>query len=102
MARSVIEATAKDKGITKGTLHAKIEALQAADHLRQHITDAAHEVRHLGNEVAHGDFVDPIDEFEAEEALALMGEVLQEVFQSPARIVRAREAREAKKSRGKE
>lgn len=102
LARSVIEASAKDKGITKGMLHAKIDALQKAGHIRQHITEAAHEVRHLGNEVAHGDFVDPIDKLEAEEILALMGEVLQEVFQSPARVARVRETREAKQAAGKE
>lgn len=99
LARAVIEASAKDKGITKGQLHAKIEALENSGHIRAHIRDAAHEVRHLGNEVAHGDFVDPIEAEEAEEALALMGEVLQEVFQSPARVARVKAAREAKKTK---
>lgn len=98
LARAVIEASAKEVGITKGVLHKKIEELEKAGHVRAHIREAAHEVRHLGNEVAHGDFVDPIAEDEAEEALALMAEVLQEVFQSPARVRRVRERREAKKA----
>lgn len=72
-------------------------AVQApGTHGRAHIREAAHEVRHLGNEVAHGDSVDPIAEDEAEEALALMAGGLQVVFQSPARVRRVREKREAK------
>lgn len=103
LARAVIEASAKQKGVTKGNLFEKIEALEKENHLRPHIKEAAHEVRHLGNEVAHGDFVDPVEAEEAEEALALMAEVLQEVFQSPARIERAKQkrlARHAAKSAG--
>jgi len=98
LARAVIEASAKDKGITKGTLYDKIEALEAQHHVRPHIKEAAHEVRHLGNDVAHGDFVDPVEAEEAEETLGLMGEVLQEVFQSPARIERAKQKRLARKA----
>lgn len=97
LARAVIEASAKEKGITKGQLFEKIEKLEAAGHIRSHIREAAHEVRHLGNEVAHGDFVETIESEEAEEVLALMAEVLQEVFQSPARVARVKAAREAKK-----
>lgn len=96
LARSVVEATAKEKGITSGVLHAKIEALEEAGHVRAHIKDAAHEIRHLGNETAHGDFIEPITREEADEILVLMGELLQEIFQSPARIERRRAARVAK------
>jgi hypothetical protein len=98
LARAVIEASAKAKGITKGTLYSKIEELEKQNHVRPHIKEAAHEVRHLGNDVAHGDFVDPIESEEAEETLALMAEVLQEVFQSPARIERAKQKRIARKA----
>lgn len=97
LARAVIEATAKEKGIVGGNLHAKIEAMHAQGLLREHIKDAAHEVRHFGNDMAHGDFVDPVDADEAAEAIALMAEVLNEVFQSPAKVTRARAARLAKK-----
>jgi hypothetical protein len=96
LARAVIEASAKAKGITKGALYDKIEALEKAGHVRPHIREAAHEVRHLGNDVAHGDFVEAVSREQAEEILLLMGEVLNEVFQSPARVTRVREAREAK------
>ncbi|WP_435746474.1 DUF4145 domain-containing protein [Nocardioides sp. SYSU DS0663] len=98
MARAVIEASAKEKGIVKGRLFDKIEQMEKDQHIRPYVREAAHEVRHLGNDVAHGDFVEPIEAEEAEEALALMSEVLQEVFQSPARVQKARNRREAKKS----
>lgn len=96
LARSVVEATAKAKEITAGALYDKIEALHAAEHIRGHIKEAAHEIRHLGNEVAHGDFVVPVTREEAEEILVLMGEVLEEVFQSPARVAKRQAARKAK------
>lgn len=96
LARSVIEATAKAKGFTTGQLFHKIEALHEAKLVREHVKDAAHEVRHLGNDMAHGDFVDSVTSEEAEEVLQLMSEVLDEVFQSPARVQRRRAARQAK------
>ncbi|MEU3649471.1 DUF4145 domain-containing protein [Lentzea sp. NPDC034063] len=93
LARSVVEATAKEKGITTGQLVAKIDQMQAQGLLRAHITEAAHEIRHLGNEMAHGDFVQPVTDEESEEILGLMGEILHEVFQSPARVARRQQAR---------
>lgn len=98
LARAVIEASAKAKGIKKGQLFDKIEELEKKGHIRPYVKDAAHEVRHLGNEVAHGDFVDPVTAEEADETLALMGEVLLEVFQSPARVAKVQAARKAKKA----
>lgn len=93
-----MEATAKDKGITSGTLAQKIDKMCERRLVREHVRDAAHEVRHFGNELAHGGFVQPVSEEEASEAVQLMEEVLNEVFQSPAKVARARAARLAKKS----
>jgi hypothetical protein len=98
VARAVIEATAKEKGITSGSLMTKINAMKDQGFLRPHITEAAHEIRHVGNDMAHGDFVDPIDPAEASSVLALMSEVLAEVFQSPARVAKIREARLAREA----
>lgn len=98
LARSVIEATAKAKGITSGSLMKKIDDMHTEGLIREYVKDAAHEVRHLGNDMAHGDFVDPVEPEEAEMVLALMDEVLNEVFQSPARVAKARAARLAKQS----
>lgn len=102
MCRSVIEATAKEKGITSGQLYTKIDSMAKQGFIRPHIKDAAHEIRLLGNNMAHGDFVDEVELEEADEVLELMGEVLAEVFQSPAKIEKRRLAREAKTSRGPE
>lgn len=95
MARSVIEATAKDKGVTRGSLIEKIDAL---GHLvRPHVRDGAHEIRLLGNDMAHGDFAQDVSREDANLVLTLMNEVLDDVYQSPARVQQAQQAREARK-----
>jgi hypothetical protein len=93
MSRTVIEAPAKAKGVTSGPLAAKINALRDADLIRPSIADQAHEVRFLGNDMAHGDIDDAPQYVDAEEVLALMGQVLNEVFQGPALMKRMRERR---------
>lgn len=92
MARTVIEATAKAKNITSGHLVAKIDALRDANLIRPDVAEAAHEVRLMGNDMAHGDHLDAVDATEADEILELMADVLEEVFQAPARLA-ARRAR---------
>lgn len=91
LARSVIEATAKDKGIKKGTLLDKIDAMSHM--IRPHIRDAAHQVRLFGNDMAHGDFVRDVSFEDADLVLTLMSEVLDDMYQSPARVKRAQDAR---------
>jgi len=93
LARSVIEATAKDKGMTTGTLVTKIDEMYEKRLIREDIRDGAHEVRYLANDAAHGDFADPVPQTDAELILTLMDEVLEEVYQSPARVARRRAAR---------
>ncbi|MFE1248811.1 DUF4145 domain-containing protein [Streptomyces sp. NPDC058766] len=94
LARAVIEATAKDKEITNGSLYAKIDQLHTSGLIREHIKEAAHEVRLGGNDVAHGDILSgPFSYEETAEILTLMDEVLLEVYQSPARVERARQQR---------
>lgn len=92
LARAVIEASAKDKGVVRGSLVAKVDQLHSAGLLRGHIKEAAHEVRFDANEAAHGD-LSPIEHEAAEEILTLMGVVLNDLFQSPARVERARQRR---------
>ncbi len=99
LARAVVEATAKDRGITTGTLEKKIDALFDQRLIREYVRDAAHEVRFGGNEVAHGDLVaEPMDTVTATEILGLMDEILDEVFQSPARV-RHRKAQRLERER---
>jgi hypothetical protein len=73
LSRSVVEATAKAKGVSVGNLIAKIDELAAQQLIRPIVQEAAHEIRHLGNDMAHGDFVDPVTREEAEETVGLMG-----------------------------
>ncbi|MBW0270447.1 hypothetical protein ATM97_05185 [Nocardia sp. MH4] len=98
LARAVVEATAKDKGFTKGTLADKIDAMQAAGRIRPHTKDAAHEIRYMGNDMAHGDFATTIEKDEADDVLNFMSEILEEIYQGPARVDRQRAARLAKKA----
>ncbi|WP_369387897.1 DUF4145 domain-containing protein [Streptomyces sp. CG1] len=92
LARAVVEASAKERGVIKGSLIAKIDELHKLGLLRGHIKEAAHEVRFGGNEAAHGDLT-PVDHEAAEEILTLMDEVLNDLFQSPARVTRAQQRR---------
>ncbi|MGJ0390531.1 DUF4145 domain-containing protein [Microbacterium sp. CGR1] len=95
MARTVVEASAKAKGITSGRLVQKIDALAEQDFIRGSTKDAAHEIRHFGNDMAHGDIEAAPSKDDAAEVLALMDEVLNEVFQGPARTARIRARRES-------
>lgn len=98
LARAVVESTAKAKGITEGSLFHKIEEMAAKGLIRAAVKDQAHEVRHFGNGSAHGDLGDPVTSEDAEEVLNLMGEVINEVWQSPERAKRLAAARAAKRS----
>jgi hypothetical protein len=86
LARSVIEATAKHKGITTGSLMHKIDAMHRARLIRDDVRDGAHEVRYLGNDMAHGDYDEPVPQADAELVVSLMDEVLEEICQAPARV----------------
>ena len=93
LARGVLEATAKDNEITKGRLAEKIDELESKGLVRPFTRDAAHELRYLGNDMAHGDFVDTIVESDCIAVLDIVDEVLNEVYQGPARVVRMKEKR---------
>lgn len=86
MARTVIEASAKEKGITKGTLLGKIDDLAKQSLIRADTKEAAHAIREFGNDMAHGDISDPVYKEDSEEVLVLMSEILNELFQGPARV----------------
>lgn len=98
LARAVVEATAKEKDITSAGILGKIDELHARGIIREAVRESAHEIRHLGNEIAHGDFADAITAEEAAENLELMTDLLNEVYQAPARTARVKAARIAKRS----
>jgi hypothetical protein len=99
MTRAVVEATAKEKGINSGSLESKINELSAKGWIRNDTKDAAHAVRLVGNDAAHGDLVALIvDEDDAKDVLDLMDNILDEVFQSPAKVARVKANRAARKA----
>ncbi|TDC45055.1 DUF4145 domain-containing protein [Actinomadura sp. KC345] len=99
MVRAVIEATAKNKGITSGNLENKIDQLALQGFIREDAKDAAHAVRLVGNDAAHGDLATMIlDKPDALDVLDLMDDILDEVFQSPAKVARVRANRAARKA----
>ncbi len=100
LTRAVVEATAKDKGFTTQGIAPKIEAMQKAGLIRQKVADAATEVRYLGNDMAHGDFTDPVTRDEAEQAIDMMTMILNEVYQEDALIKKSQAARAARKDKG--
>lgn len=94
MCRAVIEATAKDKGIENGNLYGKITKLEEERVITPATADAAHEIRHLGNDMAHGDFATTtVTDAEAAEVVEITEALLAEVYQRPARIERMRQRR---------
>jgi hypothetical protein len=98
LARGVVEATAKDKGITGRTLYDKIREMQEQGLIRPGVRNGADEIRAFGNDMAHGDIIQHVTPEEADVVLALMDEVLVEVYQSPARVARAQAARQEREA----
>lgn len=98
MARAVIEASAKEMGITTDKLIQKIEKLAEREHIRKLVAEAAHELRLAGNDMAHGDFATAeITAADSEELLELMEDFLKELFELPTRVERRRERSQQRK-----
>ncbi|WP_307866273.1 DUF4145 domain-containing protein [Mycolicibacterium sp. GESEQ-9] len=100
LSRSVIEATAKAKDIVTGSLADKIDEMAEKGLIRPNIKEFAHGIRAFGNDMAHGDFVVPVSAEEAELVIELMGEILNEVFQAPAKLEAVRAALTERKTQG--
>lgn len=83
MARTTIEATAKHHGISKGTLLVKIDKLHNDGVILESTKLAAHAIRDLGNDMAHGDLEISIGRDEASDVVELMQLILREVFELP-------------------
>jgi len=96
LARTVVEATAKDHDIMSGTLAAKIQQMAENQLIRPSIKVAADEIRLLGNDMAHGDIDQPVTQEDAAEILELMSAVLTEVYELPAKLEARRRARLAR------
>lgn len=98
MARTVIEATAKEKGVTKGTLMQKIDKLADEGKISPLMKDTAHTLRDYGNDMAHGDIKIAVDKSDAESVLRFMDLLLRDVFQIPAELERLKTSVAARKA----
>ncbi len=87
LVRSVIEATAKDRGIAEGSLVQKVNNLHANGHIRTGTKDMAHALRILGNDMAHGDITEAPTEEDANDALTIARFVLDDVYVADARRI---------------
>lgn len=85
LVRSVIEATAKDRGITTGSLVGKINQLADEGLIRAGTKDMAHTLRILGNDMAHGDIDQVPTPEDADDALMIARFVLDDVYVADAR-----------------
>ncbi|MFF6903496.1 DUF4145 domain-containing protein [Streptomyces hydrogenans] len=103
LARAVVEATAKHHGITSGNLMSKIDRMHSDGLIREITREVAHEIRHGGNEIAHGDLADePMPIEDAEAIVEFMDAVLQEVFQGPAQMKDLQRRRQEREERNSE
>lgn len=90
----------ENKGITTGNLRSKIEEMANQQLIRPHIKAVADGIRDYGNEMAHGDFADPVAGADSALIIKLMGKILQEVYESPARLARVQQAVSARRQGG--
>jgi hypothetical protein len=98
MARSVIEAVAKDNGIDSGSLFKKIDAMHGKGLITEFAKKTAHAIRTFGNDMAHGDFTVEVDAADAKGVITFMDYILREVYQAPAELQRLQDAADARKT----
>ena len=97
LARTTVQAIAKDKGIHTANLYGDIERM-ADDHvITDQLKEEAHEIRFLGNDMAHGDLGTPVDSDDAADILGFLDSLLDYVYQQPMAIQKRRELREHRK-----
>lgn len=97
VARSVIEASAKDFDIVVRGIEPKIDALAERQLIWGHLVSSAHLVRQFGNDAAHGDIVEPVTSAEAQDVLDIMDELLHQLFSTPARASRLAASRQQRR-----
>ncbi|MEV6543399.1 DUF4145 domain-containing protein [Streptomyces sp. NPDC051665] len=99
LARAVVEATAKEKSITTGSLMQKIDEMANRGIIRELTKETAHAIRDGGNEIAHGDITnDPMPLEDATAIVEFMDSLLEEVFQHPAKLNRLRQSHQSRKN----
>lgn len=102
MARTAIEAMAKNKKITDGNLYQKIDAMAEKNIITDQLAEEAHQIRLLGNDMAHGDLDEPVSREDATEILGFLDSVLNYVYQQPAAVERRKNLRKERKQTKKQ
>lgn len=97
LARTTVEAIAKDNGISSGTLQTKIETMAQKNIITNQLKDEAHEIRFLGNDMAHGDLGTQVVESDASDILGFLDTLLDYVYQQPMAIQKRRSLRAERK-----
>ena len=95
--RATLEAIVKAQGASGKTLEAKVDDLHASHKIHQLLKDQAHAIRHVGNEMAHGDFATFPDEEEVEHIIEFMDALIDTHYVQPARLQAAQDKRDARR-----
>jgi hypothetical protein len=97
MFRGMLAQFVADKGSAaaqaKHTLYDKLEQMSQDGSLHPSLVEWAKEIRLIGNAAAHPDALDPVSEQEAAELGRLCRQLLDVIYEVPARITRSRTAR---------
>lgn len=97
MARSVCEAIAKDQGFGEGNLQKKIAQMEERKLISPMVKQQADEIRYFGNDMAHGDFAQPVSAEDAHEVLNFLDVLIDAVYQQPAKLQAMQTAREQRR-----
>ncbi|AZL13803.1 hypothetical protein CXR25_13970 [Brevibacterium aurantiacum] len=98
-ARATLEAIIKDQGIVDNMrLAQKIGKMQETGSITKLLTDQAHSIRLVGNDMAHGDFDMLPDREEVEHIVEFMDALIDTLYVQPAKL----EAAQAKRATRKE
>jgi hypothetical protein len=97
MFRGMLAQVVADKGSpaaqTKNSLYAKLEQMNQDGSLHPSLVEWAREIRVIGNAAAHPDALDPVSDEEAADLARLCRQLLNVIYEVPARIARNRAAR---------
>jgi hypothetical protein len=97
MFRGMLAQVVADKGSAaaqaKNSLYAKLEQMGQDGSLHPSLIEWAKEIRIIGNAAAHPDALDPVSDEEAADLARLCRQILNVIYEVPARIARNRAAR---------
>jgi len=97
MFRGMLAQVVADKGSpdaqAKHSLYGKLEQMSQDGSLHPSLVEWAREIRLIGNAAAHPDALDPVSDEEAADLGRLCRQLLNVIYEVPARIARTRAAR---------